>query len=81
MSIGRGYKRKKSTQKEIEVYNRIQNRYTNMFNNYSMQPLEVLDRLKLNKMSSTDKAAFDEAYKLVSSTKAIVAASPEPIIT
>lgn len=56
----------RSTTKQIEVYNKIQTRYENMFNMCMIQPIEVLDKMKNEKMSATDRAAFDKAYEIIS---------------
>lgn len=65
-SNARKAKRAKSTAKQIEVYNKIQTRYENMFNMCMTQPIEVLNKMKNEKMSATDRAAFDKAYEIIS---------------
>lgn len=70
-SQNRKVKRLRSTPKQIEIYNKIQNRYTNLFNMCSVQPLEVLDELKNKPMSKTDREAFNAAYRIVESAKKI----------
>jgi len=64
-SQARQQKRKKNTLKEVEVYNKIQNRFVNSYNLFSVQPLEELEKIKNNKMSATDRNAFDEAYRII----------------